>query len=544
MLTRTCLILATLTGFVLAPLSAQTDRAPAPGNKPERVEWFRDLGFGLFIHWSVDSQLGTVISHSMVAADDDYVKRYMEELPKTFSPSKFNATDLAVLSKLAGVRYVVFTTKHHNGFAMFHTKTTDFGVEQTPFTRDITREIVEAYRAQGIAPGYYFSPEDFSWLHRNGITITRRVDEIQPSRNPGLMALNKAQMRELLGNYGPIDVVFFDAEPTGVKELAWQMQPNIVVTRGAMQTPEQFIPGAPLDEAWEACITMGKAWQYQPTNERYKTGGELIGLLVETRAKGGNLLLNVGPKPDGELPIEQEERLREIGLWMFVNSTAIYGVRPWIVTNEQDIWFTKKKDTATVYAIVKSKAPWKYGEWRDLVLRSVRATPRTRVRVLGQNDKVLEYQAAVVPKTTWEQKADGLHVRAMHAQRLYDDRRWPNPIVLELSEVEPALAPPRVATGEVRWDAAAGRASADGRLENLGDAPGIEVGVEYRDITGLDFMERPDTWRATPLQRRTAPGAFTILIEGLQTGRTYEVRSIAKHPLLTTYGREVRLVVP
>jgi alpha-L-fucosidase len=289
---------------------------------------------------------------------------------------------------------------------------------------------------------------------------------------------------------------------------------------------------------------MGKAWQYQPTNEHYKSGGELIGLLVETRAKGGNLLLNVGPKPDGELPIEQEERLREIGLWMFVNSPSIYGVRPWIVTNEQDIWFTKKKDAATVYAIVKTKTPWKYGEWRDLVLRSVRATARTRVRLLGQNDKVLEYQAAVVPKTTWEQKGDGLHVRAMHAQRLYDDRRWPNPIVLELTNVEPALTPPRVVTGEVRWDASARRAVAEARLEQLGDAPGIDVGFEYRDITGLDFMERPETWTGSAVQRVTAAGAFTTTIEGLQPGHTYEVRSIAKHPLLTTYGRDVRLVVP
>ncbi len=96
---------------------------------------------------------------------------------------------------------------------------------------------------------------------------------------------------------------------------------------------------------------MGTAWQYQPTNEIYKSGGELIGLLIETRAKGGNLLLNIGPKPDGDLPIEQEERLREIALWMFVNHEAIYSVRPWVVTNESDIWFTKKKDGDTVFAI-------------------------------------------------------------------------------------------------------------------------------------------------------------------------------------------------
>ena len=121
---------------------------------------------------------------------------------------------------------------------------------------------------------------------------------------------------------------------------------------------------------------MGTAWQYQPQNEVYKSGGQLISLLVETRAKGGNLLLNIGPKPDGELPIEQEERLRELALWMFVNSEAIYGVRPWVITNEQDIWFTKKKDADTLYVVVKQQERWKRGAWKDIVLHSVKATRR------------------------------------------------------------------------------------------------------------------------------------------------------------------------
>jgi alpha-L-fucosidase len=226
-----------------------------------------------------------------------------------------------------------------------------------------------------------------------------------------------------------------------------------VVTRGAIATPEQFVPGTALDEAWEACLTMGKAWQYQPTLESYKSGGDCISLLVETRAKGGNLLLNVGPKPDGELPIEQEERLREIALWMFVNGECIYGVRPWVVTNEGDVWFTKRREADTVYAIVKSKEPWRFGVWKDFVFNSVRATPQTEVTVLGQNDQAVEYQLDVVPKTTWENQADGLHVRAMRAQRLDDKRTWSNPVVLKLTHVEPAMkssqpAPKRIGSVE------------------------------------------------------------------------------------------------
>ena len=130
-------------------------------NRPERVEWFRNAGFGLFIHWSVDGQLGTVISHSLVGASEDYVKRYFEELPKTFNPKKFDPSTWAVQAKLAGFKYVVFTTKHHNGFCMYDSKTTDFDVASTPFRRDITAEVVQAFRAQGIGIGFYFSPGRF-----------------------------------------------------------------------------------------------------------------------------------------------------------------------------------------------------------------------------------------------------------------------------------------------------------------------------------------------------------------------------------------------
>ena len=410
----------------------------AAGNKPERLEWFRDQGFGLFIHWSLDSQLGAVISHSMVGASEDYLQRFIHDLPKTFNPRKFYPTDWAVLARLAGIRYVVFTAKHHSGFCMYDTATTRFSIMQTPFRRDITAEILTAFREQGIAPGLYFSPDDFHWLHQNKKIIDRNRTEVAPANNPGLMELDKAQVRELLTRYGPIDVIFFDGPAEGLRELAWELRPDIVVTRGAMQTPEQYIPGAPLDGPWEACLTMGTQWHYKPTNEVYKSGGELIGILIETRAKGGNLLLNVGPKPDGELPIEQEERLREIALLMMVNGDAIYGVRPWVVTNEGNIWFTRRKHEDTLYAFVKEKERWKLGAWKEIVLKTVRATEKTQVSVLSQNDQVLEYRADVIPKTTWRQEADGLHIRAMRAQRLYNDRLWPNPVVLKMTHVQSA----------------------------------------------------------------------------------------------------------
>jgi alpha-L-fucosidase len=144
-------------------------------NKPERLEHFRDLGFGLFIHWSVDSQLGVVISHSLVGASDEYAKRFFDELPRSFNPRKFTPTDWAALAKLAGFRYVVFTAKHHSGFCMWPSDTTDFSIAHTPFKRDIVGETLTAFREAGIAPGLYFSPEDFSWLARARSSADSRI---------------------------------------------------------------------------------------------------------------------------------------------------------------------------------------------------------------------------------------------------------------------------------------------------------------------------------------------------------------------------------
>ena len=130
-------------------------------NKPDRVNWFQNLGFGMFIHWNVDVSLGVVISHSLAGASDDYVNRYFSELPKSFNPEKFNPAAWAKTARLAGMKYVVFTAKHHSGFTMWDSKTTPFTVMNTPFKRDITKDLIQAFRAEGIAIGIYFSPEDF-----------------------------------------------------------------------------------------------------------------------------------------------------------------------------------------------------------------------------------------------------------------------------------------------------------------------------------------------------------------------------------------------
>jgi alpha-L-fucosidase len=358
------------------------------------------------------------------------------------------------------------------------------------------------------------------------------------------MKLDLDQVRELMTNYGPIDVVFFDGEPHQLRDLAWKLQPETIVTRGAIQTPELFVPGVGLEGAWEANFTMGTAWQYQPQNETYKTGGQVIDLLVETRAKGGNLLLNVGPKPDGELPIEQEERLREVALWMQVNQECIYGVRPWVITNEQEVWFTQAKSEDTLYAIVKQQPRWVRGQSRDIVLKSVAASDKTKVSVLGQNGRVLEYSPQVNPATTFHQELDGLHLRAMFTQRLQDNSRWPNPIVLKITNVTPKFTPPKVETAGATFDVATKSATLEGVLLDMGKAPSLEVGFEYRSIMGLDASDRSIPWQAGPSTTVTAPGSFSLKLPSLNPEGVYEYRAWVKHPLLTIFGADKRLPKP
>ena len=535
---RLPLLLLCLAMFAsVCPMNAQV--GPQKGlkgsrNKPDRMEWYRDQGFGMFIHWGVDSQLGVVISHSLVGASEDYTNRFFNDLPKTFDPTRFDPGEWSRLAKIAGVRYVMFTTKHHSGFTMYHTKTTPFSIENTPFKRDITREVYDAFRAQGIAAGVYFSPDDFWWLHQHNIPIQRLTPEVQPSHNPGLLAYDKAQLTELLTQYGPIDLAYFDGEADDLRETAWDLNPNIVITRGVLETPELTVPSSVLVDPWETSMTMGTAWQYQPDNEVYKSGGDLIRLLYQTRAKGGNMLLNIGPMPNGQLAIEQENRLREMGLWMFVNSECIYGVRPWVVMNEKNIWFTQKKNNGPLYAIVDSPEIWQKGTWKEFVLHSVHATPGTTISVLGQDDKTIEYSKDIT-KSTFTQMEDGLHIRVNRAQRLQDNSRWPNPLVVKLTDVKPSLVPPRVVTD--RAHSVNGIVTFNGTLVDMGDAKSLEAGFEYRPIAGEDVHARSTEFKATELKTVTAKGAFTIEVRGLAPG-TYEFHAIAKHPLMTLYGAD------
>ena len=403
------------------------------GNNPEREQWFMDLGFGMFIHWSFDSQVGAVISHSMAGASQDYLEYFVNELPKSFDPKKFDPDEWAVLAKLAGMKYMVFTAKHHSGFCMWDTNTTKFSVMNTPFKQDILKKIIESFRKQGIAIGLYFSPEDFHYLYENNIPIGRLQHPMHyPENNPGLMNLDKAQLRELLTNYGKIDMIFFDGPVEGLEPSAWEIQPDIFVTRGQIETPEQDLPSAPIPGPWEACFTMGTDWQYKPTNDPHKSGTQIINMLIETRAKGGNLLLNVGPKPNGEIQIEQEALLREIALWNMVNKQSIHDIRPWRIIKDEGVWFTSSKDGNTIYAFIQGGANWPYGSRKELLLKRIQAGEQTKVSILGYASQLVEYMKNFDAGIYHYSTPMGFIISAVNGLRLYTNNQWPNPIVIKI----------------------------------------------------------------------------------------------------------------
>ena len=522
-------------------LQAQPARAAAApaqtDNRPERLEWFRDQGLGLFIHWSIDSQLGLIISHSLAGSSHEYASRFYSDLPKTFDPTGFDPDRLARLAKLSGFRYMVFTAKHHNGFCMWKTNSTPFNIGQTPYRQDITQKLLDSFRAQGIATGLYFSPDDFHWLFENGKPIQRLVPEVQPKANPGLMHLDQQQVTELMTRYGPVSVFFFDGEATGLRDIVWRSQPDAVVTRGAIETPEQNVPGAPLPGAWESNMTVGNAWGNQPTDDVLKTPGELVRILVHVRARGGNLLLNVSPTAEGTLPPGQEEAIRTLGSWMFVNGDAIYATRPWVVTNEGNLWFTRSKDKHSLYVIVDDlpdSARWKRGERREFVLKTARATPSTQVSVLGQSGDLVEYRPEIDARSTFHQEADGLHISVVRAQRMRDSDVWPLPTVIQLSDVAEAFTPPVVHTLPATRNAD-GSVELHGNWTSADAADGAQFGFEVRDITGEDRQSRLRGWTSLPKVPASRPGTYTARFTP-QPGRQYEYRSFLVHPLLTLYG--------
>ena len=356
--------LNTVSQFYGASLPAVDDRAanPRPAS-PEQMQWFRNAKFGLFIHWGPASISGAEISWGR----KDRIERggqelqkvpgdVYDELYKKFNPVKFNARRWMSMAEDAGCRYVVFVTKHHDGFSMWPTeqvrwndpsRPSHYSIADTPFQDDLCREITDAAHKHGLRLGWYYSTRD--WTHPDYLKGDNRIYN----------AYYEAQVRELLTRYGPVDIMWFDhafgdwSQFTieHLFKMMYQAQPNLLVNNrssrglnnipsGAMRqladadydTPEQQIGHFQTNRAWESCVTMTKCrkdtggWSYRP-GEPTRSYEECVRMLVSTVTGDGNLLLNVGPMPTGEIVPEQVEVLKRMGVWLKRHGQSIYGTR-------------------------------------------------------------------------------------------------------------------------------------------------------------------------------------------------------------------------
>ena len=309
-------------------------KAETPEQYAARMKPWRDARFGMFIHWGPVSLKGTEISWSR---GTQVPLQVYDNLYKEFDPVKFNADEWAAVAKAAGMKYVVLTTKHHDGFCLWDTKQTDYNVMNSPFKRDVTKELAAACRKQGLAFGTYYSTCD--WHHPNFPGGGAHGGVKNPEANlDRYTEYLKAQTGELIKNYGPLFTIWFDvpqhfdaARGQGVLDYLHTLQPNIVVNnrtgaRGDYDTPEQKIGGFNMERPWETCMTICHQWAWK-RNDSMKSLKQCVQTLLYTVGGDGNLLFNVGPQPDGQIEARQIVRLHEMGAWVQKYGNSIYETR-------------------------------------------------------------------------------------------------------------------------------------------------------------------------------------------------------------------------
>jgi alpha-L-fucosidase len=329
--------------------SEQTWQRDFGSTHDQRMKWWREARFGMFIHWGVYSVpagvwKGEESKHIGEWLMLDYkipVAEYAALTPK-FNPVKFDADQWVRTAKDAGMKYMVITAKHHDGFAMFHSSSSPYNIEDaTPFKRDPLKELADACHRQGMKLGFYYSQAQ-DWHHPGGAAAKGgHWDPAQEgSMDEYIDKVAVPQIKELLSNYGPVAVLWFDTPvnmtPKQVERILplLKLQPDLVVNNrldknkltGDFSTPEQKIPDTGIPgKDWETCMTMNTTWGYKSFDHNWKPTERLIRNLIDIASKGGNYLLNVGPTSEGEFPKESVQRLKEIGQWMNVNGQAIYG---------------------------------------------------------------------------------------------------------------------------------------------------------------------------------------------------------------------------
>lgn len=365
----TCLMLLVLLGNTTATMAQEAM------TKDERMQWWREARFGMFIHWGVYAQMaGVYRGHEQTRGGAEWIMNRMKvpvaeykAIAREFNPTKYDPDAWVKMAKDAGMKYIVITAKHHDGFALFDSKASDWDIaDATPYGKDLLKPLAEACKKHGVKLGFYYSQAQ-DWGNPGGSVARKVMAEGWPNPDSARIdAYTKAhkghwdpaqetatfdqyidrvavpQVKELMTNYGEIAVLWWDTPTHMTDEAALKLQeaiklqPHIITNDrlkrpnfpGDTRTPEQKIPAQGDGSDWETCMTMNGTWGYRTSDNNWKSTETLIRNLVDIASKGGNYLLNVGPKPDGTFPQESVDRLKGIGEWMEVNGEAIYATKP------------------------------------------------------------------------------------------------------------------------------------------------------------------------------------------------------------------------
>ena len=384
-----------------------------------KLKHWQDQKFGVLMHWGLYSVPGVVESWSICS--EDWIVRerkptYEEDKAwywsqkDSLNPVNFDPSKWADVMKKAGMKYMIFTTKHHDGFCMFDTKYTDFSIAHGPFGKDprhnIAKEVFDAYRNKGFMIGCYFSKPDWhsKWFWNPYYATPNRRINYKKQQHPdwwqNYRKFTQNQLNELTTDYGNIDILWLDGgwitgEEIGLDTIlvdARKRNPGMIsvdrTIRGKnenYQTPEQGIPAKQLDIPWESCITLSHAWGWTP-NAKFKSPNKVIGILSEIVAKGGCLALGVGPKADGTLQPEVVNTLLKIGSWLNKNGQAIYSTVNAAHYNDGKVWFTADKNGKTLYAIYALED----GEKTPKTITWTENKPKGKL-ILLQNGKSVKY---------------------------------------------------------------------------------------------------------------------------------------------------------
>lgn len=333
--------------------ASRSSGADEESDRARRMKWWHEARFGMFIHWGLYSVLGR---HEWVMENEGIPVAEYEKLANRFIPKPNAARAWAKLAKQAGQKYMVMTTKHHEGFCLFDTKHTNYCAPKQACGRDLVKEFVEAARGEGLRVGFYHSLMD--WHHPDGARCAQ--DEAARKR---FVEYVHGEIRELMTNYGKIDILWYDVawpldaagwESEKMNKMVFQLQPDIIVNNrnrlpGDFSTPEQRIVAEKQGRAWEACMTMNNSWGYHKADDDWKTPKTIVRNLITCSRGGGNYLLNIGPRADGSVPEESVQILTKVGQWMSRNNQTIHGTDFCRVTRSNYANFTRKGNTLYIH---------------------------------------------------------------------------------------------------------------------------------------------------------------------------------------------------